>query len=212
MQQEEFCNLLNIKKHLITTNELNMSNKINSEKDFLIFLNSLLLLIKTEDAFLYLSSNFITKVEDIINSKRFIFQSKEVNNLVNAICVKLNELKGLANNIKHFKIYNYLDYQNEIRHISYLNLENFLGAMALDYDVFLSLLNHNVGDFPYDEVFLSATNYFLEVYPELYENKEFFYLTLEKLNNIKMTNNGFKNRNLKQYAKMTAMNFRNKCI
>ena len=167
------------------------------------------MLLKKEEAFLFLSNNFITKINNIVSNQRFVLNDTTIISKLNEVIAKLNELAVLPNNLKRVKALNYIDYQNEIRHIQYDDLKNFLGAMAMDYEVLKTLLNDDTASFPHDEIFLSSTNYFLEVEPAVYENREIRYLTKEKIDAIKKKKYSFQNRYIKKYANLTAFNFKN---
>ena len=110
---------------------------------------------------------------------------------------------------KRLKAYNYINYQNEIRHIHYNDLKVFLGAMAMDYEVLSALLKDDVKNYPNDEIFLASTNYFLEVEPSLYENSELRYITRKKLEDLKLKKYSFKERHIKKYVNLTNFNFKN---
>ena len=210
MEKKDFYNVVKTKNELITMDLNSLKEKYIDEKNFLEFLQNISLLLKNEEPFLLLSSAFLDKVRTIIELKKYEVKDKNIIALINNILVRLNKLEGLKNNEKRYLVYNYIDYQNETRHIRYDDLANFLGAMALDYEVLNSLLIYDVRNYPNDEIFLATTNYFLEVEPEIYEDSEIRYITREKLQRIQAKKFNFKDRNIKQLAKITNFNFKNR--
>lgn len=206
---EEFYNAIKLKYDLITKSEETLQEELVNEDAFLNFLEGLEILFNKEEAFLYLSSAFFTKIRNIIDKKRFTTKNIALLQEINNIIVKINELEAVPTNIKRIKAFNYINYQNEIRHIHFADLKNFLGAMALDYEVLSSLLKEDVRNYPNDEIFLSSTNYFLEVEPSLYDNSELRYITRKKLEDLKLKKYSFKDRHIKKYVNLTNLNFRN---
>ena len=210
MKKKDFYNVVKIKTELITLDINKLKEKYSAEKNFLEFLKNISLLLENEKPFLLLSVAFLDKIRTILELNRFQIKDKNIINLINEILIKLNELENLKNNEKRYLVYNYIDYQNETRHIYYDDLANFLGAMALDYEVLKALLKDDVRNYPNDEAFLATTNYFLDVEPEIYEDSEIRYITREKLKKLQTKKFGFKDRNVKQLAKITSYNFRNR--
>ncbi len=206
---EEFYNEVKLKYDLITKSEDILQEELVDDDAFLNFLEGLEVLLNKEEAFLYLSNNFFVKIKDIIDKKRFTTKNSALIEEINSIIIKINELEAVPNNIKRVKVYNYINYQNEVRHINYVDLKVFLGAMAMDYEVLSALLNDDVRNYPNDEVFLASTNYFLEVEPCLYENSELRYITRKKLEDLKLKKYSFKERHIKKYVNLTNFNFKN---
>ena len=196
MEKKDFYNVVKTKNELITMDLNSLKEKYIDEKNFLEFLQNISLLLKNEEPFLLLSSAFLDKVRTIIELKKYEVKDKNIIALINNILVRLNKLEGLKNNEKRYLVYNYI--------------ANFLGAMALDYEVLNSLLIYDVRNYPNDEIFLATTNYFLEVEPEIYEDSEIRYITREKLQRIQAKKFNFKDRNIKQLAKITNFNFKNR--
>lgn len=210
MEKKDFYNIVKTKTELITVDINSLKEKYSDEKNFLEFLKNISLLLKNEKPFLLLSVAFLDKIRTILELNRFQIKDKKTTDLINDILVKINKLEGLKNNEKRYLVYNYIDYQNEVRHICYDDLANFLGAMALDYEVLEALLKYDVRNYSNDEAFLATTNYFLEAEPEIYEDGEIRYITREKLKKLQTKKFGFKDRNVKQLAKITSYNFRNR--
>ena len=206
---EDFYNIVKLKYDLITKDEEKLQEELSDEDAFLNFLEGLELILAKEDAFLYLSDAFLIKIKNIIDKKRFSTKNSALIEEINNIIIKVNNLEMQPRATKRLKAYNYINYQNEIRHIHYNDLKVFLGAMAMDYEVLSALLKDDVKNYPNDEIFLASTNYFLEVEPSLYENSELRYITRKKLEDLKLKKYSFKERHIKKYVNLTNFNFKN---
>ncbi len=205
MSVSEFYNMLRVKAQLIMVKEKDLE-KIMTEEEFSNFLEGVYLLLEKEEAFLLISSAFIEKIRNIIEVKRF---SKNVDsNKINQIIAKINELEMLEERVKVLKVDSYVQYQSEIRRIDFGSLENFLGAISLDSEVLDSLLKYD-SDYRNDEIFLSATSYFLNVNPDIYKDEDISFITKKKLDEIILKKVPLRSRYIKKYAKRVRSNFSN---
>ena len=201
----EFYNMLRVKAQLIMVKEKDLE-KIMTEEEFSNFLEGVFLLLEKEEAFLLISSAFIEKIRNIIEVKRF---SKNVDsNKINQIIAKINELEMLEERVKVLKVDSYIQYQSGIRRIDFGSLENFLGAISLDSEVLDSLLKYD-SDYRNDEIFLSATSYFLNVNPDIYKDEDISFITKKKLDEIILKKVPLRSRYIKKYAKRVRSNFSN---
>ena len=201
----EFYNMLRVKAQLIMVKEKDLE-KIMTEEEFSNFLEGVFLLLEKEEAFLLISSAFIEKIRNVIEVKRF---SKNVDsNKINQIIAKINELEMLEERVKVLRVDSYIQYQSEIRQIDFGSLENFLGAISLDSEVLDSLLKYD-SDYRNDEIFLSATSYFLNVNPDIYKDEDISFITKKKLDEIILKKVPLRSRYIKKYAKRVRSNFSN---
>ena len=201
----EFYNMLRVKAQLIMVKEKDLE-KIMTEEEFSNFLEGVYLLLEKEKAFLLISRAFIEKIRNVIEVKRF---SKNVDsNKINQIIAKINELEMLEEIVKVLRVDSYIQYQSEIRRIDFGSLENFLGAISLDSEVLDSLLKYD-SDYRNDEIFLSATSYFLNVNPDIYKDEDISFITKKKLDEIILKKVPLRNRYIKKYAKRVRSNFSN---
>ena len=201
----EFYNMLRVKAQLIMVKEKDLE-KIMTEEEFSNFLEGVFLLLEKEEAFLLISRAFIEKIRNVIEVKRF---SKNVDsNKINQIIAKINELEMLEERVKVLRVDSYIQYQSEIRRIDFGSLENFLGAISLDSEVLDSLLKYD-SDYRNDEIFLSATSYFLNVNPDIYKDEDISFITKKKLDEIILKKVPLRSRYIKKYAKRVRSNFSN---
>lgn len=201
----EFYNMLRVRAQLIMVKEKDLE-KIMTEEEFSNFLEGVFLLLEKEEAFLLISRAFIEKIRNVIEVKRF---SKNVDsNKINQIIAKINQLETLEERVKVLKVDSYIQYQSEIRQIDFGSLENFLGAISLDSEVLDSLLKYD-SDYRNDEIFLSATSYFLNVNPDIYKDEDISFITKKKLDEIILKKVPLRSRYIKKYAKRVRSNFSN---
>lgn len=205
-QIRDFKRIIELKKNLILKDEDTLLTQYYGKEKVTAFLEDVLLLVEKENAFLSLTPRFIEVIEDIIHFNFSFFKDKELNALKNEVVIKLNIEKSKSENEKVFLAGNYIDYQNEMRHLSFANSKQFLGAMSYDAEILNALENGRLDDFPLDDLFLATTNYFLEMIPVLYKDEEIKKATLERFELIKKKNI-LKNRMLKKFVKVTQKNF-----
>lgn len=204
-----FYNVVELKRNLIVFSEKNLVKLYNNEQEYINFLDGLLILLTKEEAFLTLSPRFLDKIKTIISEKRFEITSNDLVKKINEILIQINIFETIPEYLKQYKAWNYVAYQNSIRHIYYDNFDDFLGAMSMDYDVLKALLQSNIENFTDDEIFLSATNYFMAVIPELYENEKVSNITKKKLKELKSKKYHFREKYIKTYARQTDNAFKN---
>lgn len=199
---ENFKRIINLKKDLILKSESVLIDEFLGKDKIDAFLKDVSLLLEKENAFLLLSSKFIDNILNIIQANSHYIKDKDLIDLKNKIIVKLNLIQNNSDNMKQYLAYNYINYQDDVRHLCFENIEHFLGAMAYDAEIFDELVEDRINDFPFDDLFLATTNYFLEVIPELYSDEQIRNITLKHFEKIK-EKKSFKDRMLKKYLKLT---------
>ncbi len=198
----EWKKIITLKDELITVKSDLLLKKYH-DKDYLLeFLDSVNLLCEKESPFLHTCTSFIEIIEMIMNDKRDEQTQKETRKARNQVLTKLNIEKSYSPEEQELIIKNYVISQNAMRRLIFDDMKQFLGAMSYDKEILERLMNGTIHEFPYHDLFLSATNYFLEIIPEIYQEEPIYQQTIDQFNKIKNLPY-LKNRYLKKYMKTT---------
>lgn len=181
----DFLNILNIKSQLINFDEQKLKELYKDDYDnYVMFLNSVGLLINNELAFLLLNNEeYIDKILAVASVHRFTTEDSEVKDLVNQIIVACNEIMNLPESEKYNYRYDYFVTQDDLRDSSFYEEEDFIAAS--NFDSFLAyVLTHSDMEYLYacdDYETLMSLNYFLGMCPEFFDDETVLNNTIEKL-------------------------------
>lgn len=207
VDNEDISNLipgLYLKQQLLYLSSNDIIEAYKKPEDYEVFLYTAANLIKNETAYFYLEEFLIEKIIDVTHHYRFEnMKDSKLNNLINFIIIKSNDIKSNMNNIEYIKplITNYVIYQEECRGINFKNDLELLDAIAKDYTVFYELL-YQQSEKINDETFLISTNYFFNYCPEIYEISEIKIETEKKLKVLSNTKYA-RNYIMKEYTRST---------
>lgn len=207
--RKKFVAMLVVKNQLINAS-IGQIKKINEGKDRTkLFLSTINRLLKDESAFVLMDSKLLLKIEEFINERRFMYSDYELNSLINAVIVELNNIKT-KNEVQINLLRNgYLAYQEECRKTEFRENEELLCCMAYDIIVYMNLEKGSLADLEFDGLFLATTNYFLKTVPEIYNDSSFLEQTLQKIENGCHAH-GLKNLRYRKHAKITKATFQKK--
>lgn len=175
----EFLLLLKNQLVFLSTEEL---IKLYSEiEDYSIFIDNIALMLNEEDAFLCLSKDFRKKIDDMIATRRFTIKDDIINEKINEITKRLNEIESMDGYSKAQKVQNYKAYHENIRNEEYETIADFGLTLANDCPTYF-YLKGNIKDRVKSSFEISSVTYFLEVVPEVFNepnvlNKLEFLLT-----------------------------------
>lgn len=179
---QDFLTVIQLKNQLINLSFEQLLELNKTEMQHVQYVSSINTLLQKEEAFIFIDSDILCKIENLIYKQRFLLDPMQADSLIqiNHAIVKLNELKfeteGHINSLKN----SYLFYQEDCRGIEFEDNGGLLVSMAYDFEVYSGLQNGRLDDLEGD-LFLGSTNYFLENIPELYQNSSFYNQTLQKL-------------------------------
>ena len=182
-KMSDFEMLLLLKNQLILSPVETLKELYSDMNCFLVFVDSVALMLNEEDAFLYLSKDFSNKIGEVIELHRFDTLTEETINEINDITLRLNEIDNEDVADRCRKINSYMFYHEDIREEKYLRIEDFVYTLANDSVVFFNLK----GDFDNttkNDFIVSSITYFLKTIPEFFDNEEVLKRTKKVLENI----------------------------
>lgn len=163
----EFLLLLKNQLVFLSTEEL---IKLYSEiEDYSIFIDNVALMLNEEDAFLCLSKDFRKKIDDVIATRRFTIKDDIINEEINEITKRLNEIENMDLFVKAQKVQNYKTYHENIRNEEYETIADFGLTLANDCPTYF-YLKGNIEGRVKNSFEISSVTYFLEVVPEVFND------------------------------------------
>lgn len=200
--KEEFIELLEYKKNVITLSIDELKEKYKSKEAYELFLNQTLRVLDNECVIYLLDDAIKNRVYDIINHYRFIYRDKELSDKSNDIIGMLNGLNTMSPERENDVIDEYICMHEDLRLLEFETLEDFRETIAKDYDVYVGLKTKDTSLVD-DVSFLGAVTFFIAtelgiLTPEMYEVAKERCKQIEKSNNFQLTK-----RKLKKGAQFT---------
>lgn len=177
----DFKNMLLVKNQLVYRTVEELEVFCEDEEKYATFLDSIALLINYDEGFLRLDKSFVLKIEEIIGKYRFVFKDSDYLATVNGIICQLNLLKTDSELTHTSKLEHYLCWQEDARMVYFDTKEDLIITVADDAVVYHMMETGEKMDVPPVTVY-SSLNYFVEVCPEVLENKEFYQRSVDYLN------------------------------
>lgn len=199
----DFENVLCLKNQLISVPISTLLDVYCDKENFITFLDTCIVLISTDSGFMLFSDELGEKVKEIIGQNRFKYKDKEIVEAMNSIIGYLNETITYSDSYKAILMNGYLAWQEDCRKIEMEDNQIFLEAMAYDALVYCALKENNMELIDKDDMFLSSVNYFMVVFPEIFNDSKVTKLLLEKLAEQETKKGFFKNRTTRVYARET---------
>lgn len=193
----EFENIMIFKNQLINLEKKELIRLYTDVSNYALFINTIIILINEENTLFLLDDNYIDKIYAILDIHRYDLNDNEVFNIVNDIIDALNKIKGIENKEEYVK--EYVKFQEGLRGYKFKEADDFLYALTYDAVVVAGLKDKSI-PIQYDDLFLSSINYFLNIYPEYFEDSVTLKSVRERLEEITMRK-GISNRFNKQSAK-----------
>ncbi len=181
---EDYKNVIILKNQLLTMDIYQLKALYQDYETYLLFLDTISVLISIDCGFLFLRDDIISKIEQIIQYNRFEADS-DTFQIINEMIQYFNTIQNYSPNRKKILTSSYLAYQEDIRKMKLKDMNDLFQAIAFDANVIVAL-EQNTMDFLSDNrYFLSSFNYMIESIPELFENSSCDLLQ-EKLHSIEV--------------------------
>ena len=155
-----------------------------------------------DSGFLLFSNDFLDKIESVIEQNRFEINDNEVRDVTNSIISYLNEIRGKSNLYKETIKAHYKYFQEEIRGVKFSDSNQLFRSLGYDPFVYDAIRDKDLSGLGEDKLFLASVNSFLELVPEMFEDKEVQELVNNKIDEIGR-NNKFYQRDMKRLVKDT---------
>ena len=180
----DFENLLLIKNQLLTLSSDRLIDLYQNIDDYVIFIDTIICMLKEESAFLYLDKEIVNKIQKVLQIHRFDIGNTEIIDAINAVTLYLNDVGCASDDYRKMLVISYEEYQKCIRDTSFDEFSDFLYVLSCDAPVFLSL--KGVIELPEidNSILLPSIIYLLERCPGFFENKNVHDRAEKMLNNI----------------------------
>lgn len=203
----DFENVLCLKNQLALVPIETLLDVYSDSENFILFIDSVHVLIETDSAFLLFNEKMCEKISTIISAKRFEFKDKDVVNVINFIIKHLNTIHDYDSSYKNLLKNGYLAYQEECRKVEMEDTEVFLESMAHDAVVYSVLKEGNLEKIECDEFFLASVNYIIATMPEFFDDRNVCERLCKKFDEASYKKGFFRNRKLRLFAKETKERF-----
>ena len=175
---DDFERLLLLKNQLILLSKEELRELFSDVPTYLVFVDNVSCLLNKESAFLYLSKDFLDKIEDVIMIHRFDLDSDKLNEMgvciddvhevINAITLRLNDIANTDISERRLITKSYIE---DIRNVKFSTVADFGTALSYDAPVYFSL----TGEFDKpirDDLMRSSIYYFMVTAPDIFHNNE----------------------------------------
>lgn len=186
---DDFEKVLLLKNQLILLTKEDLRILYSDIRCFLAFIDNVNCLLQKEGAFLYLSRDFLDKIQDVLAIHRFDLNEKELQSIgtdindvyeaINRIMVCLNNISSDSKSYRKIVVKSYLTYNENVRNTKFKKIEDFGTALTYDAPVYFTLTEEFEEPIR-DDFMLSSIYYFMEVAPEIFKNEK----TLKKAEQI----------------------------
>ncbi|MBQ6497245.1 MAG: hypothetical protein IJI58_00845 [Bacilli bacterium] len=183
-----FLNVLNLKKRLINFSTSTLREIYKDDYDsYLLFLDSVRLLINNETAFLLLNNEeYIDKILSVISIHGFDDTNPKVKKLVNQIADACDEIVTMSEGDKYAYRYNYIVEQEELREVRFCEEEELI--TALNFDSFLvSILQNDEKEYLYacdNMETIMSLNYIKKKCPSFFDDEKVQINVQDKLDHM----------------------------
>ena len=198
----EFENVMIFKNQLINLDKKQLLELYKDVSNYALFINVIVILINCENVLFLLDDNYINKIYSLLDIHRYDLNDKNTFNIINDIIDALNKIKSIEN--KEEYVSEYVKYQENLRGFKFKTTDDFLYALTYDAVVVAGLKDKKI-PIEFDDLFLSSINYFLNIYPEYFEDEEILenvFLRLEEIVSRKGLKNIFNKSDAKKLIKV----------
>lgn len=178
---EDRRDILYLKNTLIHGSEEELKKLFSSQEDYALFLDTFNIALDSENTLFILDDSILKKAEEVLYSKRFVYNDPDFVEITNEIIRSLNKIKNIPENYKDLYRRQYVEWQSKVRETSFTSKEDLLCSLAYDAILIEKLAKGELGEI--DSVyFFASTNYLAKMLPELYQtNESYVDLTLQRL-------------------------------
>lgn len=167
----DYENILCLRNQLVNVPIEVLLEKYSGRDEYLLFVDAVAALCQKDSAFLLFDEMFIEKIEKVIVAYRLEYKdTPNLTKVVNEIIVYLNEIKGYSVSMQNSLKEHYLDWNEDVRDISFKEEEGFIDALAYDAVAFMALKEGNMELIQADALFMASVNYFVATCPEFFDN------------------------------------------
>ena len=181
----EFENIMIFKNQLINLDKKEIIKVYQDVSNYALFLNTIIMLINNENVLFLLDDNYLDKVYSILDIHRYDLNDSDVFDTVNDIIDALNIIKTIKSKEEYVR--EYVKYQENLRGFKFKEPDDFLYALSYDAVVIAGLRDNNI-PIQYDDLFISSIRYFINIYPDYFDDYEILdnvYQKLEEINSRK---------------------------
>lgn len=189
--KEEFIQLLEYKKNIMTLNKNELRERYSTKEDYSMFLEQTLRVLDNECVIYLLDDAIKDRVYDIINHFRFIHKDPSLNQKSNEIIGMLNGLNSMTPERENDVIDEYICMHEDIRLLEFDSLDDFIATISKDYDTYVGLKTDDTSLVD-DVSFLGAVTFFIAVdlgimTPEMYQTAKERCKQIEKSKGLDLT-------------------------
>ena len=182
--QEEFIIALAQKTNIIKDTSSTLKEKYKSEEMYEQFLVITRRILEEEPQFFILDDSYRQKVYDVIGEYRFKYRKKELFEIANEIISRLNGMNHYTPEQENEIIDQYICWHEDVRELVFTDLQDFIDTISKDVEVYLALVAKDLSSVD-DIVFIGATNFFLGMIPEIYQDEDKYLITEKRAKQIK---------------------------
>ena len=164
--KEEFIQLLEYKKNIMTLDKEQLRERYSTKEDYSMFLEQTLRVLDNECVIYLLDDAIKDRVYDIINHFRFIHKDPSLNQKSNEIIGMLNGLNSMTPERENDVIDEYICMHEDIRLLEFDSLDDFIATIAKDYDTYVGLKTDDTSLVD-DVSFLGAVTFFVAACPDI---------------------------------------------
>ena len=164
--KEEFIQLLEYKKNIMTLNKNELRERYSTKEDYSMFLEQTLRVLDNECVIYLLDDAIKDRVYDIINHFRFIHKDPSLNQKSNEIIGMLNGLNSMTPERENDVIDEYICMHEDIRLLEFDSLDDFIATISKDYDTYVGLKTDDTSLVD-DVSFLGAVTFFVAACPDI---------------------------------------------
>ena len=200
--KEEFIQLLEYKKNIMTLGKDSLSKRYSTKEEYSKFLEQTLRVLENECVIYLLDDAIKNKIYDVINNWRFVYRDPALSTKSNEIIGQLNGLGTLSPERENDVIDEYICMHEDIRWLEFETLEDFITTISKDYDCYVGLKTGDTSLIE-DVTFLGAVAFFVAVNldimtEEMYQTARERCKEIEKANSFQLAK-----RKIKKGAQFT---------
>ncbi len=204
---DDFVDCLCLKNQLVNAPLSKMMVDYQDYDCYAEFLLAVLVLRDTDSAFLLYDDSYCEKILQVLQIHRFDGIQPDVKNTINDIIAYVNYIKGIPKNMKEVLKKEYRSYQENARKVNFSDEDCFKSSLAYDAIVFLAMEEHDFSRIKENDLFLASVNYFMEVIPGLFQDKDILQMSSDKIEQLTKTGGVFPNK-IKTYSRQTQKYFK----
>ena len=201
MEIHDFLNLINLKSQLINFDEKKLIEIYQDDyDDYLLFLNSVGILLNNEPGFLLFDDDYMDKIRSVMALHRFTLANEEAKELINQIIITFNAIDRLSEEEKATYKYEYILEQEILRDTGFYTEEEFIYSQNFDSFLAYALQRSELDYLEQcdDDMTVTSVNYMMGLCPAFFDDPDVEKNAIMKLDSI-ATNMGKRRERMKMY-------------